>query len=53
MGGGKGDIDQYVAVIRPGRMLFEIAGIPESEAKEALARAGHKLPFKSKVVTKG
>lgn len=53
MGGGKGDIDHYVAVIRPGRMMFEIAGIPETEAKEALTRASHKLPFKSRIVTKG
>src|SRR3989344_7750778 len=50
MGSGKGDIEQYVAVIRPGRILFEIAGIAETDAKEALSRAGHKLPFKSKIV---
>ena len=52
MGSGKGDIDEYVAVIRPGRILFEVAGIPETEAKEALARAAHKLPFKSRIVKK-
>ena len=52
MGSGKGDIDHYVAVIRPGRILFEIAGIPEAEAREALMRASHKLPFRSKIVTK-
>ncbi len=52
MGSGKGDIDHYVAVIRPGKVLFEIAGIPEAQAKEALMRAAHKLPFKSKIVAK-
>ena len=52
MGSGKGDIDEYVAVIRPGRILFEIAGVPETEAKEALIRAAHKLPFRSRIVKK-
>ena len=52
MGSGKGEIDQYVAVIRPGRILFEIAGVVETEAKTALARAGNKLPFRSVVVAK-
>lgn len=52
MGSGKGDIDQYVAVVKPGRVLFEVAGIPDSEAQEALNRAGHKLPFKSVVIVK-
>ncbi len=52
MGSGKGDIDHYVAVVKPGRILFEVAGIPDSEAQEALSRAGHKLPFKSVVIVK-
>lgn len=52
MGSGKGEIDQYVAVIRPGRILFEIAGIMEIEAKMALTRAGNKLPFRSTVIAK-
>lgn len=52
MGSGKGDIDHYVAVIRPGMILFEMAGLPEDQAREALRRAGHKLPFKSVIVAK-
>ena len=52
MGSGKGDIDQYVAVVRPGRIIFEIAGVPEEVAKEAFRKAGHKLPFKTKFVVK-
>lgn len=52
MGSGKGDISQYVAVVRPGKILFEIAGIPSSDAIEALTRAGHKMPIRTKVVTR-
>ena len=52
MGSGKGDVDEYVAGVRPGRILFEIAGVPETEAKEALIRAAHKLPFRSRIVKK-
>jgi len=47
MGGGKGDIDTYVAVIQPGRILFEIAGIGKEIAFEALKLASAKLPFKT------
>lgn len=43
MGSGKGDIDHYVAVVKSGTILFEIAGVPESVAKEAFSKAGHKL----------
>ena len=50
MGSGKGDIDQYVAVITPGRILFEIAGVSKIIATTAFARAAAKLPFKIKVV---
>lgn len=50
LGGGKGAVDHYVVVIRPGRILFEIDGIPPSVAEEALRLAGHKLPVKTKIV---
>ncbi|MDP3888489.1 MAG: 50S ribosomal protein L16 [bacterium] len=52
MGAGKGDIKGYVAVITPGRILFEIAGVPREIGHEALMRASHKLPFKTRVVSK-
>lgn len=47
MGGGKGDIDQYVAVTKSGQVVFEMSGVAEDVAKEALRRAGHKLPIKN------
>jgi len=50
MGGGKGDVDRYVAVIRPGRILFEVAGVSEELATAAFKRAAAKLPFKVKFV---
>jgi large subunit ribosomal protein L16 len=50
MGGGKGSVDYYVAVIKPGRILFEIAGVREELALEALRRAAQKLPVQCKVV---
>ena len=50
MGGGKGDISNYVAVIQPGRVLFEISGVTKEAALEALVQAGHKLPIATKVV---
>jgi large subunit ribosomal protein L16 len=50
MGSGKGDIDQYVVTVKPGRVLFEIAGVPEDLARQALRIAGHKLPVKTKFV---
>ena len=50
MGSGKGNPEFWVAVVRPGRVLFELAGVPEPLAKEALRLAGQKLPIKTKVV---
>jgi large subunit ribosomal protein L16 len=52
LGGGKGSVDHYVFPVRPGRMLFEIDGVEASIAKEALHRAGYKLPVKTKVISK-
>jgi len=53
MGKGKGGVDKWVMNIQPGRVLFEIIGVDEELAREALDRAMHKLPFKTKIVTKG
>ena len=50
MGSGKGSVDHWVAVIKPGRVLFEMAGVPEESAKEALRLASHKLPIKTQFV---
>ena len=50
MGSGKGSVDHWVAVIKPGRVLFEIAGVPEDAAKEAMRLASHKLPIKTQFV---
>jgi large subunit ribosomal protein L16 len=50
MGKGKGAVEYYVCVIKPGRVLFEMGGIPETEALEALRLAGHKLPIRTKVI---
>ncbi len=52
MGSGKGAPDHWVAVVRPGRVMFEIAGVREELAKEALRLAGHKLPVDTKFVVK-
>ena len=52
MGSGKGSVDYWVAVVKPGRVLFEIAGIPEADAREALRLAMHKLPCKCKIMSK-
>ena len=52
MGSGKGALEYWVAVVKPGRVLFEIAGVPEETAKEALRLATHKLPVKCKIVSK-
>ena len=51
MGKGKGATDRYVAVVKPGRILFEIAGVPEDIAREALKRAQYKLPIKTQIVS--
>jgi large subunit ribosomal protein L16 len=52
MGSGKGSPEYWVAVVKPGRVMFEIAGVPEDTAREALRLAMHKLPVKCKVITK-
>jgi large subunit ribosomal protein L16 len=52
MGGGKGSVDHYVMVVKPGRIIFEVDGADPAKMKEALNRAGYKLPFKSSVVSK-
>lgn len=52
MGSGKGSPEYWVAVVKPGRIMFEIAGVPEDLAREALRLAMHKLPIKCKFVTK-
>ena len=50
MGSGKGSPEYWVAVVKPGRVMFEIAGVPEDSAREALRLASHKLPCKTKIV---
>ena len=50
MGSGKGNVEYWVAVVKPNRILFEIAGLNEATAKEALTKAIHKLPIKCKIV---
>ena len=50
MGSGKGAVEYYVAVVKPGRVLFEMAGIPEEVAREAFRLAAHKLPVKTKFI---
>ena len=52
MGSGKGSPEYWVAVVKPGRVMFELGGIPEATAKEALRLAANKLPIKCKFVTK-
>jgi large subunit ribosomal protein L16 len=52
MGSGKGNPEFWVAVVKPGRVLFELAGVPEELAREALRRAGHKLPIRTRFVTR-
>ena len=50
MGSGKGSPEYWVAVVKPGRVMFEIAGVPDDIAREALRLASHKLPCKAKIV---
>jgi len=50
MGGGKGSVDHYVFPVKPGRIMFELEGIPEDQAKEAFRKASDKLPVKTKFV---
>ena len=52
MGSGKGAPEYWVAVVKPGRVLFEISGIPEDVAREAMRLAHHKLPIKTKFITR-
>ena len=53
MGSGKGAPDHWVAVVKPGRVMFEISGVSEEAAREAIRLASHKLPIKCKFVVKG
>ena len=53
MGSGKGAPEYWVAVVKPGRVMFEIEGVPEDKAREAIRLASHKLPVKCKFVAKG
>ena len=52
MGSGKGSPEGWVAVVKPGRVIFELSGVPEPLAREAMRLAGHKLPLKTKFVTR-
>lgn len=52
MGKGKGSPEYHVAVVKPGRVLFELGGVTESQAREAMRLAGHKLPCKTRFVTR-
>ena len=52
MGSGKGNVEYWVAVVKPGRVLFEMAGVSEADAREAMRLAGYKLPIKTKFVVK-
>jgi large subunit ribosomal protein L16 len=52
MGSGKGSVDHWVAVIKPGRVLFEMAGVREDQAREAFRLAAHKLPMKTQFIAR-
>lgn len=52
MGSGKGDVQEYVAVVLPGAVLFELGGVPTEVGKEALRKAGHKISVKTQFITK-
>ena len=52
MGSGKGSVEYWVAVVKPGRVMFEMDGVAEDVAKEAMRLAGHKLPIKTKFIVK-
>ncbi len=52
MGKGKGSVDRWVAVVKPGRILFEVDGVPDDIAREGLRRAGYKLPIKTQIVSR-
>ena len=52
MGKGKGSVDRWVAVVKPGRIIFEVSGVPDDVAMEALRLAGYKLPIKVQVISR-
>lgn len=52
MGSGKGNPEHWVAVVKPGRIMFELSGVSEAVAREAMRLAGHKLPIKTRFVTR-
>ncbi len=52
MGSGKGNVDHWVAVVKPGRILFEISGVTEEQAREAMRLASHKLPIRTRFVSR-
>jgi large subunit ribosomal protein L16 len=52
MGKGKGSVDHWVAVVKPGRVIFEVSGVPEDVARDALRLAGYKLPIKTQVIAR-
>jgi large subunit ribosomal protein L16 len=52
MGKGKGAVDHWVAVVKPGRVMFEVGGVSEDVAREALRRASYKMPVRTKIVTR-
>ena len=52
MGGGKAAVDHWVAVVKPGRIMFEVSGVPQQEAMEALRLASHKLPIPTRTVVR-
>lgn len=52
MGSGKGSVDHWVAVVKPGHVIFEISGVPEDSAREAMRLASHKLPIKTQFVAR-
>lgn len=53
MGGGKGAVSHYVATVKPGTIMFEMDGVSEAVAKEAMRLASHKLPIKTRFIVKG
>jgi large subunit ribosomal protein L16 len=52
MGKGKGSVDHWVAVVKPGRVMFELVGVSENMAREAMRLASHKLPIKTRFLTR-
>lgn len=52
MGKGKGSVEYWVAVIKPGRLIFELSGVPEEDAREAMRLASHKLPIKTRFISR-